>query len=298
MVGAIATPRRDLVERLEGHLDRLSPSLRLVAEYVLRHYREVAFMSVAELARAAGVSPAAVVRFAMSLDFPGYPSFQRVLRAIIRSELRQADRFTASLEERGRDSLPPRVLQQELENVVALRANLDDAALERATQQLARAPRVAVVGFRASATLAHYLWYNLRKIRPDVALHMHPGSVTVDDLTVAAPGTLVVLIAFPRYSRELVDVAELVHRAGLATLGVTDNELSPVIPFCRECLLIEVKEVSFTDFYAAPIALLNALVAEVARRTRTRALRRLTQLDDVAATRGYLFPAGRRRESV
>jgi len=53
---------------------------------VLRHHREVAFMSVAELAAAAGVSPAAVVRFATSVEFTGYP------------ELRQGDRFTAAID--------------------------------------------------------------------------------------------------------------------------------------------------------------------------------------------------------
>ena len=58
------------------------------AEYVLRNYRDVAFMNVAQLAAAAGSSPAADVRFAVSLGFEGYPSFQRALHAIIRSELR------------------------------------------------------------------------------------------------------------------------------------------------------------------------------------------------------------------
>jgi len=297
MPAATVFSRNHLVARLEGHRDRLSPSLRQVAAYVLRHYREVAFMGVAELARATGVSPAAVVRFSTSLGFAGYPPFQQVLRAIIRAELRQVDRFTASLQGRH-PPLPQRVLQQELDNLVALRAHADAEACARATGRLGEAPRVAVVGFRASATLAHYLWYNLRKVRPDVTLHTQPGSVTIDEVTLAARGTLVVLIAFPRYARELVDVASLAHGAGLPTLGITDNELSPVVPFCRDRVFVEVTEISFTDFYAAPIALLNALVAEVARRTRRRAQRRLAQLDDVAAARGYLFPAARRRPEV
>ena len=55
---------------------------------MLRNYRDVAFMNVAQLAAAAGSSPAADVRFAVSLGFEGYPSFQRALHAIIRSELR------------------------------------------------------------------------------------------------------------------------------------------------------------------------------------------------------------------
>ena len=63
---------------------------------MLRHYREVAFMSVAELAAAAGASPAAVARFATSVEFTGYPELQRALHAIILSEPRQGDRFTAA----------------------------------------------------------------------------------------------------------------------------------------------------------------------------------------------------------
>jgi DNA-binding MurR/RpiR family transcriptional regulator len=44
-----------------------------------------------------------------------------------------------------------------------------------------------------------------------------------------------------------------------------------------------------------PIALLNALVAEVAQGLGRQALGRLNRLDDLAAERGFLFPSGRRR---
>jgi hypothetical protein len=59
-----------------------------------------------------------------------------------------------------------------------------------------------------------------------------------------------------------------------------------------------VGETSFTDFLAAPLALLNALVAEVAARSSTRALGRLRQLDDFLAERNYLFRARRKGEEV
>jgi DNA-binding MurR/RpiR family transcriptional regulator len=285
-------PRQNLVTLLRGNIDRLSTSQRQMAEYVLRNYRDVAFMNVAQLATAAGVSPAAVVRFAVSLGFEGYPPFQRALHAIIRSELRQAERFTATLDDAG-STLSTRILSQELENLAALRAGIDRRALETAIRRVVAARRVAIVGFRAAATLAHYAWYNLRKVKADVALYTQPGSVTLDDLALAPAGTLVVLIAFPRYSRELIDTAEFARGVGFPLLGITNNELSPLTSVCPLCLLVEVGELSFTDFYAAPIALLNALVAEVARRSRARALGRLTQLDDLAAARGYLL-GGRR----
>jgi DNA-binding MurR/RpiR family transcriptional regulator len=45
----------------------ISPSQRRVAEYVLRQYQDVAFMSVTQLAKAAKVSPAGVVRFSTDI---------------------------------------------------------------------------------------------------------------------------------------------------------------------------------------------------------------------------------------
>jgi DNA-binding MurR/RpiR family transcriptional regulator len=287
--------RQRLVDRLERNLDRLSPAQRRVGEYVLRNYRQVAFMSVADLAAAADVSPAAVVRFAMSVEFAGYPELQRALHAIILAELRQADRFTASLHDESGEALAERILRREIGNLAALRASLDRDALGAAVKRISAARGVAIVGFRAAVTLAQYTWYNLRKVKENVRLYTNPGSVVLDDLAAADRGTVVVLLTFRRYSRELVEVAEFVHHAGFRTIGITNNELSPLAAVCDVCLFAEVEELSFTDYCAAPIALLNALVAEVARGLGRQALRRLNRLDDLAAERGFLFTSGRRR---
>lgn len=287
--GARATDRRNLVELLGHGSDRFSPTQRRLAEYVLRKYQDVAFMGVAQLARAAGVSPAAVVRFAASLDFSGYPEFQRTLQKIVRSELRQGDAFAASLDLAEAEPLAERIVAQELQNLAALRANLDRAALKQAITEIVAARQVAIVGFRASSTLAQYFWYNLRKVKPGVLLYTAPGSVTLDDISFLDRSALVVLITFPRYSQELLEQAEFAKARGLRTMGITNNELSPLARLCRRCLFVEADGVSFTDFYAAPITLINVLVAEVARRLEP-ALSRLNQLDDLAAERGYLVP--------
>jgi DNA-binding MurR/RpiR family transcriptional regulator len=292
---AVTPDRQGLVDRLERTLDRLSPAQRRVGEYVLRNYRAVAFMSVAELASAAGVSPAGVVRFVTSVEFGGYPELQRALHAIILAELRQSDRFTASLGDASGEALAERILRREIGNLTALRANLDRGALRAAVKRISAASGVAIVGFRAAVTLAQYGWYNLRKIKGNVRLYTAPGSVTMDDLAAADRGTVVVLLTFRRYSRELVEVAEFAHRAGFRTIGITNNELSPLAAFCDVCLFAEVEELSFTDYCAAPVALLNVLVAEVAQGLGRQALSRLNRLDDLAAERGFLFPSGHRR---
>jgi DNA-binding MurR/RpiR family transcriptional regulator len=251
-------------------------------------------MSVTQLAKAAKVSPAGVVRFATSLDFDGYPEFKRALHDIVRSELRQDERLTASLHGRLPRVLAGRVIDQELRNLVTLQSRFNLSQWNEAVRLVVRAPAVVVIGFRAAATLAHYLWYNLRKVKPDITLHTRAGSVTFEELVLTDRKTLLVLMTLPRYSQELLDVARFAKQEGFKSLGLTDIELSPLAPLCGHMLYTEVGETSFTDFLAAPLALLNALVAEVAARSSTRALGRLRQLDDFLAERGYLFRARRK----
>jgi DNA-binding MurR/RpiR family transcriptional regulator len=272
----------------------ISPSQRRVAEYVLRQYQDVAFMSVTQLAKAAKLSPAGVVRFATSLDFDGYPEFKRALHDIVRSELRQDERLTASLHGRLPRVLAGRVIDQELRNLVTLQSRFNVSQWTEAVRLVVRSPAVVVVGFRAAATLAHYLWYNLRKVKPDVALHTRAGSVTFEELLLTDRRALLVFMTLPRYSQELLDVAWFCKQQGFRSLGLTDIELSPLASLCTHMLYTEVGETSFTDFLAAPLALLNALVAEVAARSSTRAVGRLRQLDDLLAERGYLFRARRK----
>ena len=272
----------------------ISPIQRRVAEYVLRQYQDVAFMSVTQLAKAAKVSPAGVVRFATSLDFDGYPEFKRALHEIVRSELRQDERLTASLHGRLPRVLAGRVIDQELRNLVTLQSRFNVPQWTEAVRLVVRAPAVVVIGFRAAATLAHYFWYNLRKVKPDVTLHTRAGSVTFEDLLLTDRRALLVPMTLPRYSQELLDVARFCKQQGFKSLGLTDIELSPLAPLCTHMLYTEVGETSFTDFLAAPLALLNALVAEVAARSSTRSVGRLRQLDDFLAERGYLFRARRK----
>jgi DNA-binding MurR/RpiR family transcriptional regulator len=287
--------RGDLLALLKSSLPKLSRGQKHLAEYVLRNYQEVAFMGVTEVANATGVSPAAVVRFATALKFDGYPGFQRAVHDIIRWELSQGERLSATLKNIPSSNIADRILDREYQNLAALKKQLDMKRLARVTQELGCAKAVVIVGFRASTTLAYYLWYNLRKIRKSVELFTNPGSVTLEDLALTSYSQVVfVLITFPQYSQELLDIAALIQRSGFRSIGISNNELSPLVPLCDVALYAEVTEISFTDFYAAPVALLNALITNVAETIGGDALKRLDAFDAISAEHGYLLPRGRK----
>src|ERR1700749_1004078 len=75
-----AVPVDALLMLLDGR--RLSPAQRRIAQYLLDHMPDSAFLSSVALARRAGVSQPSVTRFAATLGFSGYPAFRDALRDI------------------------------------------------------------------------------------------------------------------------------------------------------------------------------------------------------------------------
>ena len=66
----------DLERRLGERADALTPSERRIGETILANPQLVAFGTVADVAEAARVGTATVVRFAVKLGFDGYSQLQ------------------------------------------------------------------------------------------------------------------------------------------------------------------------------------------------------------------------------
>lgn len=58
----------------------LSKKERLIADYVLNHFRDICFMTSTELAEALQISHSSVMRFTKDLGFSGYTEFQKTIR--------------------------------------------------------------------------------------------------------------------------------------------------------------------------------------------------------------------------
>ncbi|RME65472.1 MAG: MurR/RpiR family transcriptional regulator [Caldilineae bacterium] len=74
-------------QKIREYYDHLSPSYRKVADFILGHYYEVAFMTAAQLAAAVDVDTTTVVRFAQRLGYHGYPDLLEDVRAQVREEV-------------------------------------------------------------------------------------------------------------------------------------------------------------------------------------------------------------------
>ena len=272
----------DLLQRLAKGAEGYSAHQRALAKYVQTHYQTVAFSTVSQLAELSGVSEATVVRFAKALGFKGYPDFQKEVRRLVRADLKGTERFQLSQADASPLDI---VLQKEMENLGALREGFDTAAFRQALKQLRGASEVLVVGARATAPLAGHLAFGLGKLGMRCFKALAVTSDTYDQIHRLDRKACVVVIGFPRYLRELVEVLDFAKSMKLATIVVTDSAFSALRGDVS--LYAPAESASFVAFHGAPMVLINALLHELSLGERDATLKALDRFEEVAEQRKF-----------
>jgi len=253
-----------------------------IADYIIRHYDKAAFLTAARVASEVGVSESTVIRFAVSLGYSGYPEFQEHLQRIIREELTSTERLQVSLDHEAEDDFFSRIFIQEMENMQGLFYGFPRAELRTVADAISKADRIFVTGIRAARSLAQHFAFQLGRIHENVVEVSSAQQETWDFIKGGTPNDLLFAIAFPRYPRETVELVDFALRLNMQVTGFTDRMVSPIARRCRPILLAPVEMVTFVDLYSGPLAVLSALVAEVAFRNKEKAFAYLQKFEDFA----------------
>src|SRR5207302_10735431 len=116
----------DVAARIRAHLEELSPNDRLIAQRVLDHPSQAPFETAESLADKAGVSKAAVVRFAVRVGYDGFAQLHDALRD------EATARLSAPQEESEAGDVIDAVANRARADLAAMRLGLDRAEFDAA----------------------------------------------------------------------------------------------------------------------------------------------------------------------
>lgn len=275
-----------LITQLKERADDLSKNQRVLAKYISANYQSVAFSTITQLAEQSGVSEATIVRFAKALDFSGYPAFQREIRRQVRADLRGTERFRLTYTHKGPDDSPLKaVITKELENIANLEESYDPKAFRAAIELLRSAGRILIAGSRSTAALANHLWFGLTKVAFDAERVLTISSDAYDRLDRMGTDACLVVIGFPRYLQELVDLLDHARARGIKTITVTDSPFSPLQGDVS--LFAPAESASYVAFHCAPMILVNALLNELSLADTERTIAALNRFEALAEDEGF-----------
>ena len=257
---------------LEAQYPLLTAQQRRAADYLLTHQRTAFSLSVQELARAADVSEATLVRFARRLGFEGYLELRAALVQEAKRDLLPEDRF--SYEEPSGEPVGTvaKVAKQEVQNVNRTIEQLDPKQLRKFVAALQNADLVATVGLGVSGVLARLAAYTLFRVGITSQVLLR-DLVTVAEQVDRLPKRAALLaFAFPPYTKDTAVALERAKERRLPVLLITDGPRSPMVPLASAKLYAQTDNILYTNSISGPVVLVNAIATELALVNKPRAL--------------------------
>ena len=235
----------------------LSGNDELIAKFVRLHLDDLAFQTAESLAQGAGVSAAAVVRFARRLGFTSF----RELRDRARSELREAVDAPAP-GNLGHSSILARKAASDAAHLDLLPRMLEHS-IEAAATLIAGARSTWFLANRETHGLAVYAHRLLHLTRSNVAL-VNPGFP--DPLRDLGPVDVLVACTFRPYARVTLELLGIARSGGAQIVLVTDGLAHEFIAPGDVVLAVPTESPTLFVSFTPAFCVLEALAALVAAR--------------------------------
>ena len=223
---------RKLAERVAD----LQPSLRKVADFILRHPLKAATLTIEELAVETATSPAAVNRLAKAIDLGGYTGLKAELVGTLQQMVSPVDKLRNELAQRtdGGFGLHEQ-LQISGSNLATARSNNSEDTFEAFVSCLIEARKIYILGFGNSAYMAGLAAANLVPFCADAsAISMEGGN----------------------------------ENAAYRLAAITDSPASPLTAIARHALFAPADHPVLISSNGAVLALIEGLVAGVMARNK------------------------------
>ena len=252
-----------LISHIQSQYTRFSKGQKLIAQYILKNYDKVAFMTACKLGEAVGVSESTVVRFANALGYSGYPKLQDALQEVIKNKLTTVQRVDMVKEFNDDSAILKKIVKSDMDNIKDTLEEIDEKAFEEAANRILKAKRIYIVGMRSSFTIAQYLGFYLGIILDSVhVIRTDMGDAFEQDVKINEDDVLIA-ISFPRYSKKSYQIVSYAKEKGAHIVSLTDSPFAPVASFTDNLLLVKSNMVSFVDSLVPALSIANALIVSV-----------------------------------
>lgn len=271
-----------LLKRLEDSYDSLSKQNKRVCSFFLRNHLKAAFLTVAQVAEYAGVSPATVVRFCTAMGFSGFADLQQKFRAMAADGL--GTEFLPvkppAAEGTAGDSPLKDVASVSMRALKELSDDCDGDAFNRASQLLFDARKILVAGHKANLGIAAHAAYVLSKIHADVKhIQSVDGFDSFGVLNDAAERDVLLAFTVIHYPRATLEIMRVLAQKGVHIILVTDFKAFAEADLADEVLLAPLRFHGFLDQMAPMLAITDALAYSVYQKDEEKGRKRLKEFN-------------------
>ena len=273
---------QSIIDLISSNKEKLSKGHKKMAEYILQHVEDAAFMTAAELGEILEISESTVVRFPAKIGLNGYPDLQDKLRDLTKDKLQKGNTPVFSEKTADNWGVIASVFQSDMQKIHETLENLDENSFASAVDAILKAKHVYLVGLRNSAPVANFFYFYLNMLRRDVILLDTTSSTEMFEQMIRIDEEDVFIgISFPRYSMRTLKAMEFARDRRSKVIAITDTARSPITMYASICLLARSELNGVADSLVAPFSLVNAMIVAMCLKNPDQVKDELKNLEDV-----------------
>lgn len=274
--------KTNLIAQIAENQSSFSKGQKLIAQYIIEHYDQAAFMTAYHLGETVGVSESTVVRFAAELGFDGYPQLQKAMQELIRSKLTSVQRIEVTRARMTDEEVLDNVISYDLSNVRQTLEELPRDIFYNAVDAIVSARRVYIFGSGSCRTLATFAAYYLKMLLVDVQLIYTSSETEIfEDMLHINEKDVAIGISFPRYSSKAVKAMHFASSRNAKIIAITDSEMSPIADYATYLLLAHSDMATIVDSLVAPLSIINAIIVAISLKKKEDITNELTELEKI-----------------
>lgn len=273
-----------VAEIINGMFNELSPSEKRIARIVLSNYPLSGLSTIAGLSEQSNVSDPTVLRFVNKLGFKKYPDFQNKLK----QEIDQSMKGPLSIGENPKGDLHDitgyfeRFTDRLHQNICDAFTSISQAEIEEVLDTLSdKTKNIYLIGGQFTDSVARYLYFHLRKMRPNVSLLYGQSISWGDHLLDLSRKDVIIVFDVRRYQPDILEFANRASKKVHKIILITDEWLSPISKVSDHVLSCKVSSLSRWDSLVAMTALIEALMERFAEKNWSSIEKRLSELEEV-----------------
>ncbi len=273
---------KNLLVRIDENMQNFSKGQRKISEYLLKNYEKSLYLTAAKLAEVIGVSESTVVRFAIELNYEGYPEFQKALEEIVKSELTPRQRMEVTAEKLSKNGKHPLrvMMEHDSSRIAKTLATIDFDEFDTVVDKIANARKIYIIAGRSSTALGDFLYFylNMMSFRVEY-VQVNSKAEIFEQLVHATDEDVCICMSFPRYAKRTIDGMAFAKSRNVTTVAITDSKIAPVTKYCDHVLLSKSDMIAVIDSLVSPLSIINGLLVSLSLVKQEKVLENFDMLE-------------------
>ena len=189
--------------------------------------------------------------------------------------LKNGDKVKVSVRFRGREISHSEMGESTLEEI-------DKVQFDCAVNSILKAKNIYITGVRSASALASFTDFYLRLMFENTKLIRSSDPADMFEQTMhICENDVIIGMSFPRYSKNIIKLLKYAAKKGATIIGITDSPASPIARISDYALTAKTDMNSFVDSLAAPLSVVNALIAALGMKQKEKISQTFESLENI-----------------